>query len=393
MLCFFSRVMDKIFKQAKKHEKRIREYRNIVLADLVMIGEIPAPTFSERYKKELVSERFTASNVDDCVSDEMGNVFGLIKGEEEAKTVLLIAHLDTVFPQKIDHTVSIRQNMVTGVGLADNSLGVTVLTTLPLILERLSLKFRTNILLMASSHSLGRGNLEGIQYFLKNPFMPIDYAICVEGHRLGRLSYSSIGMLQGEIRYSLPEEYDWTKFGAESAIVNINDVINKILEIPQPKRPRSTIVLNAIESGAAFSIVPTQATLQLEVRSESATMVQSLERKIRNVCVEVAASSGGEVKFYEIARRAPGGISFLHPLVHVAQATMDALEIPSRLSPSTSELAACIAHQIPAITIGMTFAKKYNEVNEQVMIEPLSQGIAQLITIISAIDEGYCDDE
>ena len=79
--------------------------------------------------------------------------------------------------------------------------------------------------------------------------MPIHTGICVEGVQLGRLSYSSIGMLRGEITCSIPEQYDWTRFGASSAIATLNEIITRIQEIPIPRRPKSHIFLDSVHGG------------------------------------------------------------------------------------------------------------------------------------------------
>ena len=40
-------------------EERIRDLREIILANLVMLSEIPAPTFSEAARMEFLVNRFT----------------------------------------------------------------------------------------------------------------------------------------------------------------------------------------------------------------------------------------------------------------------------------------------------------------------------------------------
>ena len=48
---------------------------------------------------------------------------------------------------------------------------------------------------MGSARSLGRGDLEGLRFFLDNFKKPITAGVCIEGVKLGRLSYSSIGIV------------------------------------------------------------------------------------------------------------------------------------------------------------------------------------------------------
>lgn len=374
------------------YRTKLAELTELVLANTVMIAETPAPTFSERRRMEFMLERFNEHQLLNCSTDEAGNALGILPGTSGERNVLVVAHMDTVFEEGNDHTVSIAPGYVSGLGVGDDSLGCGVVATLPIILQELGIELDSNLILMGSAQSLGRGNIEGIRFFLNNSELPISAGLCVEGVKLGRLSYTSIGMLRGEIRYNLPEEYDWTRFGAGGAIVNMNEVINRVLEIPLPRRPRSTIVFNAIESGASFNTIPTKGSLQFEVRSESGEVVQDIGETIENIAAEVSSLTGTDVELEVLARREPGGISFSHPLADRARRVMKGLGLDPRISPSTSELSAFIDRGIPAVTIGLTNGENLNEENERIEIDPIPTGLQQLLELILAVDKGFSDE-
>jgi acetylornithine deacetylase/succinyl-diaminopimelate desuccinylase-like protein len=384
---------DAIIGALPRYEERLAELTEIMLANLVMIAEIPAPTFSEQRRMEFVLERFNEYRLQNCSTDEAGNALGILPGEVGDRNILVVAHMDTVFQAGDDHTVTIQPGWVSGLGIGDDSLGVATVTTLPLILDQLDIRLDANLVLMGSARSLGRGDIEGIRFFLNNAEMPISAGICVEGVKLGRLSHASIGMLRGEIRYDLPEEYDWTRFGAGGAIVNMNETINRVLEIPLPRRPRSTIVFNSIESGESFNTIPTHGSTQFEIRSESGNIVRELEDMIENIAAEVSSQTGTDVTLERLARREPGGIQFSHPLAASAREVMKSLGINPRISPSTSELSAFIDAEIPAVTVGLTDGENLNEPDERVEIEPMTKGLQQLVGLILAVDKGHCDED
>lgn len=364
----------------------------ILLANLLMIGEVPAPTFDEEERVRLMQDRFSMCGLQNCSTDEVGNGVGIIPGTESEKSILLVAHVDTVFDRSVDHTISVQPDHVSGPSVGDNSLGLAVLASLPTILDELELRFKSDLILMCASRSLGRGNLEGLTFFIENSKIPIRAGICVEGVRIGRLSYSSIGMLRGEINCAVPEEYDWTRFGAVGAIQSINEVINKINTIPLPRKPRTSIVLGSIEGGKSFNVIATYATLRFEIRSESSEMVAKIKQQLDNIAAEVSAQTNAEVEVSTFAERHPGGIPFSHPLAARAREVMESLEIEARSSPSTSEVSAFFDAGIPAITIGISKGKQYNKVDEMIEIEPIYTGVAQLIGLLMAIDNGYCDE-
>lgn len=369
----------------------LTQFREILLANLVMIGEIPAPTSGEDKRIEFLLNRFKEAGLSENSIDDCGNGIGVLDGEEGEKSILLNAHADTVFSAKTDHTMQVSSEKITGAGVADNSLGLGVLATIPYILQDLDIKLKNNLVLFGGVKSLGRGDLEGIRFFLDNNSFDIKNALCIEGVELGRLSYTSIGMLRGEITCRVPESYDWSRFGDASAILTLNEVINKINDIRLPKRPRTSVVMGSISGGSSFNTIAKEATLGFEVRSESEEVVGDVGQTIEDIAKEVASKTGDEVDLDIFARRRPGGIPYAHPMNECARSVMNTLEIEPRLAPSTSELAALIDKKIPALTLGITSGDRIHKMNESVQIEPIYKGLAQIIGILIATDGGFCD--
>ncbi len=384
--------INNILEKLGDYEIKLKELSELILANIVMIGEIPSPTFGEEARVRFLIERFAENRMLNCSTDEKGNALGIIPGERGDSNIMIVAHTDSIFDNKVDHTIGVQPQYLTGPGIGDNALGVAALASLPAILEHLNIKTKSNIILMGSSRSLGKGNIEGLRFFLDNSKLPISAGLCVEGVRLGRLSYSSIGMIRCELKCRVPEQYDWTRFGAVGSIITINEVINRILEIPMPKRPRCNITFGSIEGGKSFNAMASKAVLKFEIRSESEEIVSDVFKKISNIASEVSSHTGEEISLDILARRHPGGIDFSHPLTSAAIQIMNHMNIKPRISPSTSELAAFIANDIPALTIGLSAGDNMNQLDESIEIEPIYTGLAQLAAMIETIDGGYSNE-
>lgn len=383
--------IDSLEKELPKLEEKLKKYREVLLANLVMLGEIPAPSFKEQDRIEFILNRFDEAGLTDSSIDDSGNGIGIQSGSESERAILINAHADTIFSEKTDHTMQVHSDSITGPGVADNSLGLATLITLPYILEDLGIQLKNDLVLLAGVKSLGRGNLEGIHFFLENNTMNISNAICIEGIQLGRLSYSSLGMLRGEITCRVPESYDWSRFGDASAILTLNEIINKMNDMRLPRRPRTSIVMGSISGGTAFNTIARDATLGFEVRSESQEIVEQAGRTIHDIVMEVSSKTGDEVELDIFARRTPGGIGYGHPLNNCVRTVMKSLSIEPRLAPSISELSALIDKGIPALTLGITTGESTFKTNETIQIEPIYKGLAQLIGTIIAVDGGYCE--
>ncbi len=375
---------------------RVEALGGSLLTNLAMVAEIPAPTFHESARAQFLRDRLTEVGYQSCHIDAQGNVAALLPGSDEgtgedaAPTPLLVAHLDTPAAGDLDHTVSLAPESAHGVAVADNALGVAALASLPAVLEELDVQPPGQIAVLASTGGLGDGDIRGLRFFLAHTDLAIDFGICVEGVQLGRLSHGSVGMIRGAITCRAPADEQPTAFGSAGAIPTLNEVIDGILALPMPARPKTSVVLSQVRGGSPSIRPAASATVHFVVRSEAGRQVTSLVRRINEIVAEVDAASAATVELNIVGRRQPGGLPFDHPLVARTHRIMRRLELQPHLTPSTSELAAFISEGVPAITLGMSFGHDVGTDKERVSIDAMYTGVAQLVAVIEAIEAGYC---
>lgn len=386
------RDIDEIMAWVPTLPEQLAGIQETLIANLIMLSEIPSPTYEEAARVKLLLQRMVECGLENVSTDEAGNGVGIIRGTDENRNILLVAHADSVYTEKADHTLSVLTDEIIGPGVSDNSLGMAILATLPSILELLDIQLNANLILLSSTKGLGSGNLDGLRFFMENNNIPFDAGICVEGAQIGRLSYTAEGMFRGVISCKLPEELDWKKAGQSSAIIALNDVINRILEIPIPRRPRTSIVLGAIRGGKSFNVMATQSSLRFEVRSESAELVESLRERIDDIIAHATASHKADFKFTVVSRREPGGIDVGHPLVKNCRGIMEKLDLKPTIRPSMSEVSELISRGLPSVTLGITEASNLHDLNETIRIKPIYTGVAQLLGVLLAIDGGFCNE-
>ncbi len=229
--------------------ERVREFadelvplREELIANLVMIAQIPAPTTEETQRVRFLLDRFVESSLQEVGADEVGNAVGMLYGTRGHRTIMLASHLDTIFPSRVDHNVVVHADSVVGPGVGDDALGAAVVSMVPTVLEQLGIQLQSNLHLVGTIHSLGRGNHEGIRFYLDHSSRPVDFGIVVEGIQLGRLNYFSIGTLRGDIMCDVRPEPS-RSYGTESALVVLNHIINRILSISVPTRPQVIVPL------------------------------------------------------------------------------------------------------------------------------------------------------
>ena len=371
--------------------EKLGEIRKLVLTDAVLLGEIPAPTFNESDRIRLTVDRFRENGLEDPEIDEHGNASAVLPGSEGGSSILVMAHADSVFDANTQHVLNVGPESITGPGIADNAIGLATVVALPKLLKMLDITLKDDLILLANTKSLGKGNLEGARYFLETKQRPIRSGICVEGATQGRLSYSGLGTLRGEIRLEVPSNYDWNRFGSSGAVGHLTRMVNQLLEIPLPKEPKTKMVLGGLTCGTTYNKTPRRGVLCFEITSEADEVLDELKQKVDDLCQQCALENGTLVNLEIVAKRPNCSIPFTHPLVKATRSIMNEIGITPQVIPSTGDLNVLIEAGYSGVTLGLTEAENLGEINETIFLDPLQAGIAQLLTLLQAIDQGLCE--
>lgn len=373
--------------------EKIREIADVIITNIVFIGQVPSPTFHEDERVNLFLERLADFQTDECTTDGYNNPIGIIHGTSRDKPpIFVVAHMDTAFSRETDHNYTVNPNTITGAGVMDNALGVGILVSLPEILRHLNLTFESDIVLAGVTQSIGKGNLRGIRYLLRSWPTHIRGAICLEAEELGRLNYASDGMIRCEIICHVPTDVERIRRYRPNAILVINEAINQILALKQPLKPRTKIIFGTISGGLKHGQIPNKATLGLEIRSDSDKMVGSLFSDIRDIVNGLAHEFEVDLQLKTISNVRAARLKYNHPLVKKAISIMEKLDIQPLSGTSEAELSIFLSRKIPALTLGISHGEGYQKAEATMKIDPMFKGVAQIVGILKAIDSGACDE-
>ncbi len=363
----------------------LERFRELLLANVIMFGEIPAPTFHEQERINLMEQRFTECGLQNCSIDEKGNGAAIIPGSESESTIMVAAHADTPFPASVDHTLTLEPDRIVGPGIADNSLGIAVLATLPTLLEGVGISFKSDILLLSSVRSLNEGNQEGLRFFLSNTKRPIAAALAVEGVQLGRLNYRSRASLGGEIFCVADKAHEEV-----SALDVLSQIIYRLRKIQLPEQSATRLILGYIEGGVTYKTPARKARLKFQLSSDSDQTIVNITEKIDSLIAELSKEYKANIDFNIIARTRYGGMDPKHFFVLQARRVLTTLGIHPGDNPYSSVVSGFVENEIPAMCIGITTGENLNYPDERIDISPIMKGVAQLIGLLMAIDGGCC---
>jgi acetylornithine deacetylase/succinyl-diaminopimelate desuccinylase-like protein len=374
------------------HVDTIKSLKETIITNIVLIGQIPAPTFKEKRRATVFMERLAEAQVDECTTDGYRNPIGIIRGKSESKPpIFVVAHLDTPIFKDIVYNYRVGVNSIQGPGILDNSLGVGVLISMPEILRKLNLQFESDVILAGVIQSIGKGNLRGIRHLVKTWPTPIRGAVCVEGIELGRLNYYAEGMIRCEIRCNITSTNGVGDQFKPNPILILNEAINQVLRLRLPQQPRTRILFGKIAGGVDYGKIAQEASLGFEIRSDSDRIVREVYSDIKDIVDGINHEQDVELQLDTISNLHAARLNFNHPLVKSAGAIMKTLGLKPFSESSESELSIFLSRKIPAVTLGITRGKKRFHEDASMKINPMFKGIAQVIGVLTAIDNGVCD--
>jgi acetylornithine deacetylase/succinyl-diaminopimelate desuccinylase-like protein len=169
-------------------------------------------------------------------------------------------------------------------------------------------------------------------------------------------------------------------------------VINAILGLRLPQKPRTQIVIGKIAGGFNHGKIAYDAKIGFEIRSDADKMVQDLYGDIRDIVDDINKAFAVELKLNRISNLNATRLRYNHPLVKCASRILNRLSVEAVCEPSETALSIFLQRNIPAITLGLTRGDNFHQDGAMIEIEPMFKGIAQILAMILAMDNGVCDE-
>ena len=362
----------------------MNEFVSRVVERAIQIQQIPAPTFYEQKRAELIHDLFFAEALDDLCVDETGNVFARWPGKGTGKPLIVSAHLDTVFPLETTLRVSRGTDLIHGPGLGDNSLGVAALFGLLWSLRERGFQPRGDIWFVANVCEEGLGDLRGMKAVVDRFGENIRAYLVLEGLALGHVYHRAVGVKRYRVTARTPGGHSWSDYGQPSAVHELARLVVELAALSLPNHPRTTMNVGRISGGTSVNVIAPEATLDLDLRSEGqealAALVAAVERLIQK-----ANRPGVSMESEVIGQRPAGEIAVGHPLVMLARDCLQELGLEAGLISGSTDANIPLSKGYPALVLGITTGGSAHTVHEYINTVPIAQGMEQLVKFVSRV--------
>ncbi len=329
----------------------------------IKLTEIAAPPFQEEARARAFADLLLAAGADSVRFDAVGNVLAYRGGRVGDKTVVLGAHLDTVFPEGTDVTVRIKGDTLFAPGIGDDTRGLMVVYSVLHALQQASVRTDANVIFLGSVGEEGLGDLRGVKHFFGPEGPRVDAFIEVDGGGLAPIVSMGLGSDRFRVTVTGPGGHSWGAFGLANPAHALGRVVQAFAVAADSltrSGPRTSFNVGRIGGGTSINSIPFETWMEVDIRSESpekleevsAALLVSVERAVDE---ENRARREGpplEVNAEKIGSRPSGEMDPSAPLVQRAMATTRHFQEEPYLTRSSTNSNIPISLGIPAVTIG-----------------------------------------
>lgn len=343
--------------------EKIDELDSQTVEDLILLTEIPAPPFQEDKRAAKFRDMLSEAGADKVWVDEVGNVIALRKGTDGSRTVVLDAHLDTVFPMETDVKVKKKGDTLIAPGIGDDTRGLSMVLAVLRAMNAAEIKTTADVLFVGTVGEEGLGDLRGVKHlFREESALKIDSWISIDGGDIGRINNGALGSLRYKAVFEGPGGHSWGAFGLANphhALAKAIDYFSRAAFDYTSEGIKTSYNIGRIGGGTSVNSIPFESWFEVDMRSLDRNRLMTIDSifksTVNQAVVDYNASGVDDevtLKLIQIGDRPSGKLSTDIPLIQRAMAATQEFGVSPRPTTGSTNSSIPISMDIPAVTIG-----------------------------------------
>lgn len=383
----------------RKAIQSVDDRSSAIVDEWIKLVEIPAPSKKEQARAQYIRTEMQKLGLADIRVDDMSNVSGVRKGTGGGQSVVLCAHLDTVFPDGTDLTVKRDGDVLRAPGIGDDTSNLMAVLEMFRALDRGGVKTKGDLIFLASvQEEIG---LVGARHWLETSGYKPDMFVAVDVSA-NQVWYGALRISQFKFFYTSPGAHTMESRGGPSPAKAVAKAIDAVYDIPLPpiapgldtfKLPVANVGM--LGGGTVFNAVPREAWFTVDLRSLDTATQQRLEQAVEAAARGAADSEhvGFRIEksvLVDYAKARPKDDRLNSPLVQTALAVKNHFRpagtpaiVPADVGSTDANNA--IAMGIPAVAIGATLEYSPHRLEETAEAGSIVPGVKSLIALAVAL--------
>ena len=327
----------------------------------IELTEIPAPPFHEAVRAQRYKQLLEAAGPHKVWMDSLGNVLVLRKGKKGDRTVVLDAHLDTVFPEGTDVKVKVKGDTLFAPGISDDTRGLIAMLTVFRAMEKANIQTNDDVLFVASLGEEGLGDVRGTRFVVRKN--KIDSWISIDGTEIEEIVNGALGSVRYRATVKGPGGHSWGAFGLGNPHHAMARGMNYFVQAATPftaSGPKTSFNVGTMGGGTSVNSIPFESWAEVDMRSESPVQLKKIDSIFKvsmkrgldeyNATIHNGPLLSIELKL--LGFRPSGATSGDSPLIRRTMAAATHFNTTPRLGIQSTNANIPISDGIPAVTIG-----------------------------------------
>ena len=333
--------------------------------ELIALNEIPAPPFKEQPRAKGYVEMLRKEGLSDVELDAEGNAIGVRRGRGPAggPMVAIVAHIDTVFPEGTDVTVTRKGTRLNAPGIGDNTRGIALMLAVVRAINAGAFQTASDILFVGNVGEEGEGDLRGVKFLMRKGKYKdrITQFIAIDGQDPANITRGGVGSLRYRVTFKGPGGHSYGAFGLVNPAFAMGNAIAKFSRLQVPSQPKTTFNVGVVSGGTSVNSIPARVQMVVDLRSESCAELQKVRDAFLAVVKEAVEEENMARSIREgsiaadpalIGDRPCGETALTSPIVQTATAVVKAFGLAPSYGISSTDSNVPMNLGIPAITIG-----------------------------------------
>jgi acetylornithine deacetylase/succinyl-diaminopimelate desuccinylase-like protein len=251
---------------------------------------------------------------------------------------------------------------MTAPGISDNGSGVAALLALARAVQFAHLTPQRGILFVGDVGEEGEGNLRGMRAIVDAYRGRLKAVVVLDGSGTDHVTTKALASRRLEALITGPGGHSWSDFGMPNPINALVRGSVRFINTKVPVSPRTTFNIGQIEGGTSVNSIPYEASLKVDIRSESEDELARLESALRECMIagvrdemdSARDRSKGKLEWkVELLGSRPGGeLAADSPLLAALRAADEFVGNQSRIERSSTDANIPLSLGIDALSIG-----------------------------------------
>lgn len=348
---------------------------------------IPAPSHHEELRAEFVKKWFEENGGENVTVDAALNVICPVNVTENNDLVVIMAHTDTVFPDRTPYAFREDEEKVYCPAVCDDTGNLSVLLLAARYFLTKKITPKTGILFVANSCEEGLGDLKGSKQIVKNYGQRIKEFISFDGEDFGSIVSEAVGSHRYKVKVKTEGGHSFGAFGNRNAIRCLASMIETFysVKVPVEGKSRTTYNVGTISGGTSVNTIAQEAEMLYEYRSDNRHCLSKMQDIFEKV-IEAYRATGIEVEVEKVGDRPctgevdEGRMAALHEKIFAANREIGE---ESFFRSGSTDANIPLSQGIPAATIGVVIGEGCHTREEWLDKSSVLPGLRKALSILS----------